>query len=86
MTAYPFALPETVLPQLPPPSRDGYRYTDVCVGGKWDGVLVVDGEGLCVGISMGGRIRQDPLPFAADRIEGIRRASLWNRSLTSVPF
>lgn len=85
MTTYPFALPETLAEQLPPPSRDGNHYIDVCVDGKWDGILVVDGAAMAIGIYVGRRIMEEPLPFHPDQIEGVRPPSLWNRFLSSLP-
>jgi hypothetical protein len=59
---------------------------DVRVAGKWDGILVVDGAGMCIGIYVHRRIEEYPLPFAADAIEDIRHASFMNRLLAAFPF
>jgi hypothetical protein len=86
VTKYPFPIPAALLPKLPAKSRDGNHYLDVCVAGKWAGILVVNGDGLCIGIYVGRTIEQWSLPFAADEIQDIRRASLWNRFLAAIPF
>ncbi len=56
------------------------------VSGKWDGILVVDNGGLCVGVYVGRRTQEYPLPFDGSQIEDVRSASLRNRLLASVPF
>jgi hypothetical protein len=86
MTSFPFPLPPTVLRNLPPPARDGNHYLDVRVAGKWDGVIVTDCHGLCIGVYIGRRIEACALPFAPGDIEDIRRASAWNRLLAAMPF
>jgi hypothetical protein len=86
MTSYPFSLRAELQQRLPSPSSNGKRYADVRVAGKWDGVLVIDSAGLCVGIYIRGRVEPYPLPFDPAEIEDIRPASLWNRSLASLPF
>src|SRR5579862_1081351 len=83
---FPFPIPATLMAKLPPPSRDGKHYLDVCVAGKWDGILVVDGNGMCLGIYVARRITEWELPFTANDIEDIRRASLWHRFLAALPF
>ena len=85
MTTYPFALPDVLRQRLPSPSRDGNHYLDVRVGRKWDGILVVDAAGLCIGIYVRNRVEEHPLPFAAEEIEDVRRASLGNRLLALLP-
>jgi len=86
MTTYPFPLPEGLRQRLPPLSRDGNHYLDVRVAGKWDGILVINGAGMCIGIYIRRGVEEYPLPFAPGEIEDIRRASLWNRFLGSLPF
>jgi hypothetical protein len=56
------------------------------VAGKWDGILVINGAGMCIGIYIHRGVEEYPLPFAPGEIEDIRRASLWNRFLCSLPF
>jgi hypothetical protein len=86
MTTYPFSLPADLQQRLPSPSSNGNRYVDVRVAGKWDGVLVIDSAGMCIGIYTRGRVERYPLPFDPAEIEDIRPASLWNRCLASLPF
>ncbi len=86
MTTYPFALRSDLAQRLPPSARDGFHYVDVRVNGKWDGILVVDDGGLCVGVYVSRRTQEYPLPFDASQIEDVRSASLHNRLLASVPF
>ncbi|MEX0939681.1 MAG: hypothetical protein WDZ59_17585 [Pirellulales bacterium] len=59
---------------------------DVRVAGKWDGILVVDTAGMCVGVYFCRRVGECFLGFSADQIEDIRRASLLNRFLAGLPF
>jgi hypothetical protein len=86
MPAYPFALPASLLSRLPPTSKDGRYYLDVRVKSRWDGILVIDRDGLCIGVYVRGRIEEYPLPFEAGDIEDVRRASLHNRILAVMPF
>jgi hypothetical protein len=86
MTTYPFALPTDLHQRLPPPASDGNRYIDVLVAGKWDGILVIDGAGMCVGIYIRRHTEPYPLPFDAAAIQDIRPSSLWNRCLASLPL
>ena len=86
MTTYPFSLRSDLVQPLPPPAPDGFHYVDVRVSGRWDGILVVDDGGLCVGVYEGRRTQENPLPFDASQIEDVRSASLHNRLLASVPF
>jgi hypothetical protein len=85
VTTYPFALPGTLPQRLPPPARDGRHYLDVRFAGRWDGILVVDREGLCVGVYVGRRVQEYPLPFAPEDIEDLRPASPWNRFQAALP-
>lgn len=85
MTTYPFALPARLGQRLPPPGRDGYSYVDVRWAGRWDGILVVDELGRCVGAFVGRRVQQHPLPFAPDDLEEVRPASRWNRLQAALP-
>src|SRR4051794_38447887 len=86
MTTYPFALPTDLQQRLPSAASDGNRYIDVLVAGKWDGVLVIDSSGMCVGIYIRRHIEPYPLPFDAAAIQDIRPVSLWNRCLASLPL
>jgi hypothetical protein len=87
-TVHPFRLPDALVARLPPPASDGQRYIDVRVRGAWDGILVVDPAGDCVGIHVRRRVEALPiqLPFEPSQIEDVRAASLWNRSLAAFPF
>ncbi len=86
MTTCPFPLPAALLEKLPPASRDENHYLDVRVGGKWDGVVVANSKGMCIGVYIHRRIEQHPLPFAGGDIEDVRKASLCNRILAAIPF
>jgi len=85
-TTYPFRLPDGLIARLPPPARDGWRYIDVKVRGAWDGILVVDPGGACVGIHVRRRVEEFPLPFEPSQIEDVRPASMRNRILAQLPF
>jgi hypothetical protein len=56
------------------------------VRGAWDGILVIDASGYCIGIRVRRRVEQFPLPFDPSQITDVRPACLWNRALASVPF
>ena len=86
MTRYPFVLREDLVARLPPPSANGLHYVDVRVQGRWDGALVVDAAGSCIGVYVGRGAEELQLPFDADEIEDVRPASLLNRVLGSLPF
>jgi hypothetical protein len=86
MTRFPFSLPDELTRRLPSPAPDGRHYVDVRVAGRWDGILVLDPSGRCLGVYLGGRLQECDLPFAAHQIEDVRRASLHNRVLTAMPF
>jgi len=62
------------------------HYVDVCVRGEWDGILVIDENGMCVGVYVFRQIEQWPLPFEPSEIEAVRCASLRNRLLAALPF
>jgi len=85
-TIYPFPLPKELIARLPPLAADGLRYIDVKVRGAWDGILVVDARGSCVGIHVRRRVEPFPLPFEPSQIEDVRPASTWNRLLAQLPF
>lgn len=85
-TVYPFALPSFLLSHLPPASKDGHYYLDVRAKNRWDGILVVNRDGMCIGIYVQRRIEEYPLPFEAGDIEDVRRTSLHNRLLAAFPF
>jgi hypothetical protein len=85
-TTYPFRLPDDLIARLPPPTADGRRYIDVKVRGVWDGILVVDVEGSCVGIHVRRRVEEFPIPFEPSQIEDVRPACVWNRFLAQLPF
>jgi hypothetical protein len=59
---------------------------DVRVVGKWDGILVINKAGLCIGVYLGRRIQDCDLPFEGSKIQDVRRPSLHNRILTAIPF
>jgi hypothetical protein len=87
MTSYPFRLPEPLLSRLPPAAKDGNHYVDIRVKNRgWDGVLVVNAEGMCIGICVSRKAVEFPLPFLPADIEDVRKASLLNRVLSSMPF
>src|SRR5580698_6456000 len=86
MTSYPFPLPEAVMRSLQTPAGDGKHYLDVRVAGKWDGILVVDGHGMCIGVYIRRRIEAWSLPFAPNDIEAVRSASVCNRVVAAMPF
>ena len=85
-TMYPFRLSEELSSRLPAPGADGLRDVDVKVRGAWDGILVVNSEGCCIGIRVRRRVDEFPLPFDPSQIEDVRPACLWNRALAQVPF
>lgn len=87
-TVHPFRLSDAFVDRLPPPGPDGQRFIDVRVHGAWDGILVVDSAGDCVGIYARRRVEALPmlLPFKPSQIEDVRAASLWNRTLAAFPF
>lgn len=85
VTKYPFAIPAALVPCLPAGARDGNRYCDVCVAGTWEGILVVNDEGLCIGVYALRTVVELPLPFTADQIQAVRAASWWNRLLAAIP-
>ena len=58
--------------EVPPASKDGHFYLDVRIKNRWDGVLVVNREGMCIGIYVQRRIEEYPLPFEAGDIEDVR--------------
>lgn len=61
--------------------------TSRCVGrGAWDGILVVNSAGSCIGIRVRRRVEEFPLPFEPSQIEDVRPACLWNRALARIPF
>jgi hypothetical protein len=86
VTTYPFPIPAPLMQRLPLPARDRNHYLDVRVRGRWDGVIAVDGSGMCIGVYICRRIEKFPLPFTANDIEDIRKATLSNRILASFPF
>ena len=85
-TEYPFRLSDALIRRLPAPAIDGLRNIDVKVRGTWDGILVVNAEGSCIGIRVRRRVEEFPLPFEPSHIEDVRSACLWNRALAQVPF
>lgn len=86
VTDYPFPLPATLIAKLPTPTKDNRHYLDVRVAGVWDGVLVFDGDGMCIGVYLGRQVRPLDLTFSLTEIEDIRPASRWNLTLASFPF
>jgi len=85
-TTYPFRLSDNLVGRLPRPATDGLRYIDVKVRGAWDGILVVNSDGCCVGIHVRRRVEEFPLPFEPSQIEDVRAACMWNRVLAQLPF
>jgi hypothetical protein len=85
-TTYPFQLRNELVEHLPPPAVDGHHYIDVLVRGTWDGILVVDSKGMCLGIHVRRRVEEFPLPFDASQIEDVRPACLGNRVQAQIPF
>jgi hypothetical protein len=85
MENYPFALPHELTSRLPHAARDGNYYVDVLVHHTWDGVLVVNSAGECIGAYFGRRLQDFPLPFAPADIRDIRRACRWHRFLAALP-
>jgi hypothetical protein len=86
MTSYPFPLKEALLDRLPAPGANGLRNIDVRVRGNWEGILVVNSEGSCIGIRVRRRVEEYPLPFEPSDIEDVRPACRWNLILAAVPF
>src|SRR5947209_7906794 len=86
MTHCPFRFPDELVQRLPPAAADGCHYVDVRVAGKWDGVLVINKAGLCIGVYLGRSLQECCLPFEANEIEDVRAASLHNRVLAALPF
>lgn len=82
---YPFAIPERLIPRLPSASRDGYVYADVRFRSTWEGILVIDAMHRCVGVFVGRKVVQHPLPFAPEEIEDFRPPSIGNRLLARLP-
>lgn len=84
-TATPFDLPEEHRGILPEAGRNGLILADVRVAGRWDGILVIDGNHRCTGVYLGGKVIDWSLPFAPADIEAYRKACAWNRFLASMP-
>lgn len=86
MTVYPFPFPEHLIPMLPKPAKDGNHYVDVRFRDHWDGILVINAQGMVLGIHIRRGIVEYPLPFKPSEIQGVRPASLCNRLLAAIPF
>ena len=86
MTSHPFLVPNHLVDRLPPVSRDGSRSIDFRIGGRWDGVFVVNDQAECVGTRVQGRVEEVPLSFDASEIEDVRATSLHHRLLVSFPL
>jgi hypothetical protein len=86
MTHCPFRLPDELIQRLPSPAADGCHYVDVRVARTWDGVLVINKAGFCIGVYLGRCLQECCLPFEASEIEDVRAASLHNRVLAALPF
>jgi hypothetical protein len=86
MPNHPVSLPGALVQKLPPAARNGMHYLDVQVGGKWDGIIVVDNAGIYLGVYVCRAIESWPLPFEMSAVEDIRPASLRNRALAAIPF
>ncbi|MGH7139227.1 MAG: hypothetical protein ACREHD_26070 [Pirellulales bacterium] len=78
-------MPAQLKARLNKPRADGNWYLDVKAKGRWEGIIVVDGQGIVIGIYAGREITQWNLPFLPEQIEDVRAASLINRLLASVP-
>ena len=85
-TSYPFRLPDDLIARLPHPGADGLSYIDVKVSDTWDGILVVNAEGNCIGIHLRRRVEEYPLPFEVSQIQDVRPACFRHRVLAQVPF
>jgi hypothetical protein len=85
-TTYPFRIPDDLIARLPSPGADGRSYIDVKVRGAWDGILVVDAYGSCVGIHVRRRVEEFPLPFEPSEIEDVRSPCGRNRARAQFPF
>lgn len=83
---YPFRLSDELIHRLPEPGPNGLRDIDVKVAGTWDGILVVNSDGDCIGVRVRRRVEEWPLRFKPSQIEEVRPACLWNRLLALVPF
>ncbi|NLS95269.1 MAG: hypothetical protein GXX96_24235 [Planctomycetaceae bacterium] len=86
MTLYPFPFPPHLIPELPEPAKDGNYYVDIRVRDRWDGILVVNAQGMVIGVQVCRGIAEYPLPFAPVDIQGVRPASVCNRFLASIPL
>ena len=84
-TTFPFALPARLIDRLPRPARDGRTYVDVRFRGTWEGILVIEDRRRCVGVYVGRRIVEAPLPFTVDELEDVRGASVAHRLLAQLP-
>lgn len=84
-TSYPFELPTRLTARIPAPSRDGNAYVDARIGGRWNGILVIDSDQRCIGVYVHGSIIEWPLHFQSNEIEDLRPASIWNRLLANLP-
>lgn len=84
-SATPLPLAEKLQRKLRNPGSDGNWYLDFKAKGKWDGNIVVNPDGVVIGIYVGRQIRQWTLPFWPQEIEDVRPASIMNRLLAAVP-
>jgi len=84
-TDYPFELPAHLSSRIPSPSSEGNVYADARVGGRWDGILVINSDRRCIGVYVHRSIVEWPLPFQPSEIEDVRPASFWNRTLANLP-
>jgi hypothetical protein len=85
LTTYPFELPTHLTTRIPSPGRDGNAYVDARIGGRWDGILVIDSDRRCIGVYVHRSIIQWPLQFQPNEIEDLRPASIWNLVLATLP-
>lgn len=81
----PFLLPGRFHSKLGTPQSDGNWYLDVKAKGKWEGIIVVNGDGVVIGIYAGHTISPWNLPFLPEEMEDVRTASIKNRLLAAVP-
>ena len=52
-TPTPFEIPPEHRKTLPEAGADGLILADVKVGGRWDGILVIDENYRCIGVYVG---------------------------------
>ena len=83
-THYPFKIPPEA-GEVPAVAGVGLVGVDVLLGGRWEGVLLINNSRECVGIRLGGELIQEPLCFSPSDIKMVRKTCLWNRFLSRIP-